>query len=85
MSKTELKRYSLHVLLAQEVEDNFILVFAQFWSAAHQLTCHVHHTQRATNIDGLLKDVSAFITGLPGLVLVLAMSRNTYQLMVIID
>jgi hypothetical protein len=35
-----------------------------------------HDLQRDTYIDGLLKDVSALITGLPGLVLVLTMLRN---------
>jgi hypothetical protein len=38
----------------------------------------LHDLQRNTNIDGLFKDVSALITGLPGLVLVLTILRNIY-------
>jgi DMSO/TMAO reductase YedYZ heme-binding membrane subunit len=55
-----------------------MLVFAQLWSVVHQPACLVHDVQRNTNMDGLLKDVSALITGLPGLALVLVMLRNIY-------
>ena len=69
----------MHVLLAQEAEDDFILLFAQLWSVVHQSACHLYDIQRDTNIDGLMKDVSALKTGLPGLILVLAMLQNIYQ------
>lgn len=67
----------VHALLVQETEDNFSLVFAQLRSVLHQLACaSIHDGQRDTNISGLLKVVSALMTGLPGFALVLAMLRK---------
>jgi hypothetical protein len=68
---------TVHVLLVQETEDDFSLVFAQLRSVLHQLACaSIHDDQRDTNISGLLKVVSALTTGLPGFALVLAMLRK---------
>lgn len=84
MSKTALKGTKSKCLTCSRGRAQFhsCLCSTLVWGAS-ALVCHIDDAQKTTDIDGLLNDVSALITGLLGFVLGLAMLQNLHWWMVV--